>query len=360
VPLEQQDSDSRAPMRLSFQVMNLACHANPLCSADDAIGAMKDLRNLLSREQWDTLQRKSALRAAWALCVNWGLVVTAFAIAIAWPSALGVLVAMVVLGGRQLGLGILMHDCAHRGLLPSSKANDWVGQWLCAAPVFADLDIYRRYHMTHHRHAGTEQDPDLPNYRGYPVPPASFARKLLRDLVALTGLRAALALAMLYSHADPNADPFGYSYRREPGKKRAQQSLRQLLWNLRRVLLVQSIGFAVLWALGHPLAYLLWPASWLTSYMLFSRIRNAAEHAGLPGTMSTNPWLNTRSVKAGWLARLTVAPNHVNWHFEHHLAPAVPGYRLPALHRMLARQDLPNPLPLWAGYGAVVRSLVQR
>jgi fatty acid desaturase len=321
---------------------------------------MKDLRDIFSREEWDALQRKSVPRAVWALCVNWSLVAFGMTLAIAWPNGLGVLAAIVVLGGRQLGLGILMHDCAHRGLLPAARANDWVGQWLCAAPMFADLDVYRRYHMTHHRHAGTAQDPDLPNYRGYPVSPASLARKVLRDLVALTGMRAALALAMLYAYRNPCAVPFGYSCRREVGSPHDDRSLRHLLWNLRRVLFVQCMVFALLWALGHPLAYLLWPASWLTSYMLFSRIRNAAEHGGLPGTMGTDPWLNTRSVKAGWLARLTVAPNHVNWHFEHHLAPTVPGYRLRALHRMLARQTLSAPLPLWSGYGAVVRSLVRR
>lgn len=321
---------------------------------------MTDLRQRLTREQWNALQRRSLPRAVWALVVNWALVVAAFAIAIQWPDALGVLVAMLLLGGRQLGLGILMHDCAHRGLLPSAKANDWVGQWLCAAPVFADLDVYRRYHMTHHRHAGTEQDPDLPNYRGYPVSGASFARKLLRDISTLTGLRAALGLGLLYAHADPCAVEFGYSYRREAGGGDAHRSIGHLLWNLRRVLLVQGIGFAVLWALGHPLAWLLWPASWLTSYMLFSRIRNAAEHGGLPGTLGTDPWRNTRSVRAGWLARLTVAPNHVNWHFEHHVAPTVPGYRLRALHRALARQTLPHPLPLWSGYGAVILSLIRR
>ena len=124
---------------------------------------MKDLRNLLSQEQWAALQRRSLLHAIWALSVNWGLVVGAFALATVWPNALGFLLALILLGGRQLGLGILMHDCAHRGFLPSAKANDWVGEWLCAAPMFADLEVYRRYHMTHHRHAGTDQDPDLPN-----------------------------------------------------------------------------------------------------------------------------------------------------------------------------------------------------
>jgi fatty acid desaturase len=323
---------------------------------------MVELRNLLGTAQWDALQRKSTARACWALAVNWGLVVAAFALAIAWPTPTGVLVALVVIGGRQLGLGILMHDCAHRALFPSPAANDRVGQWLCAAPVFADLEVYRRYHMTHHRTTGTEADPDLPNYRGYPVARASFARKLLRDLSGLTGLRAAAALAALYAHADPKALQLGYSYRRAAAAgptAAGPRSLRHLAWNLRRVIAAQAAGLALLCALGHPLAWLLWPAAWLTTYMLFSRIRNAAEHGGLPGTRDTDPWLNTRSVRARWWERLTVAPNHVNWHFEHHLAPTVPAYRLGTMHRQLVAAALPRPLPVCTGYGEVIRDLVR-
>jgi len=324
---------------------------------------MVDARPLLGAAQWETLQRKSTVRALWALAVNWGLVAAAFALAIAWPTPAAVLVALVVIGGRQLGLGILMHDCAHRALFPSPVANDRAGQWLCAAPVFADLAIYRRYHMTHHRTTGTAADPDLPNYRGYPVARSSLGRKVLRDLCGLTGLRAAAALVALYAHADPTALELGYSYRRTGAASGATpagtHALRHLAWNLRRVLLAQAAFIAVLWALGHPLAWLLWPAAWLTTYMLFSRIRNAAEHGGLPGTRDTDPWLNTRSVRARWWERLTVAPNHVNWHFEHHLAPTVPAYRLGEMHRMLAAAALPRPLPVCAGYGEVIRNLVR-
>jgi fatty acid desaturase len=322
---------------------------------------MVDVRSLLDATQWDALQRKSTLRALWALALNWGLVAAAFALAIAWPTPAGVIVALVVIGGRQLGLGILMHDCAHRALFPTPLANDRVGRWLCAAPVFADLEIYRRYHMTHHRTTGTDADPDLPNYRGYPVARASFVRKVLRDLGGLTGLRAAAALAALYAHADPAALQLGYSYRRSDATTApaGARSLRHLAWNLRRVLIAQAVGLALLWALGHPLAWLLWPAAWLTTYMLFSRIRNAAEHGGLPGTRDTDPWLNTRSVRARWWERLTVAPNHVNWHFEHHLAPTLPAYRLGEMHRLLAAAALPRRLPVCTSYGEVIRSLVR-
>ena len=231
-------------------------------------GPMIEVRTLLRPQDWAALQRKSTIRALWAIAVNWGLVAAGFALAIAWPTPLGVLVALVVIGGRQLGLGILMHDCAHRALFPSAAANDRVGQWLCAAPVFADLEVYRRYHMTHHRTTGTEADPDLPNYRGYPVSWKSFARKVLRDLSGLTGLRAAAALLALYAHADPKALELGYSYRRADegtaGAAAGGRSFAQLAWNLRRVLLAQGIGIALLLALGHPLAWLLWPGAWLT------------------------------------------------------------------------------------------------
>jgi fatty acid desaturase len=35
------------------------------------------------------------------------------------------------------------------------------------------------------------------------------------------------------------------------------------------------------------------------------------------------------------LGRAVLFPHHVNYHLEHHLYPAVPHYRLPALHRLL-------------------------
>ena len=38
------------------------------------------------------------------------------------------------------------------------------------------------------------------------------------------------------------------------------------------------------------------------------------------------------------LGRALLFPHHVNHHLEHHLYPAVPHYRLPALHRLLAEK----------------------
>ncbi len=320
--------------------------------------------------QWNTIPREELKRfldksdaTAWRmLAVNWGLIVGAFALVMWQPAWYTITLAMVVLGGRQLGLGILTHECAHRSFLRSREQGEWVGNWLCGAPVFVDLGIYRSYHMTHHVKTGTDGDPDLANYANYPVRPMSLLRKFGRDLAGRSGLRAFLSLVFLYGQKE-GVDQMmqGYSYKAAAtGDKRSrpQVDVRTLVWNMRRVLLVNALMFAACWAAHHPLAYLLWPLSWFTTYMVFSRIRNAAEHGALPGTMSDDMWSNTRTVTARWWERLTVAPNYVNFHFEHHLAPTVPSYQLPGMHRWLVAQGAYERATREAGYGQVLRRMV--
>jgi fatty acid desaturase len=295
-----------------------------------------DWNQPLPREQIRPFLVKSDLAGWRMLAFDWGLIAACFLLVMWRANPLTVAVALLVLGGRQLGLGILMHETAHRSLFRTAALNEWAGQWLCAAPMFVELGIYRRYHFTHHQQAGTVDDPDLPNYQNYPVSRASLRRKLLRDLGGRTGLRAFAALMVLYASTDQRS---GYSYRAggEGGEKRVL-SARTLLRNGWRCVVANAVMLAASAAAGHALAYLLWPIAWLTTYMLYSRIRNAAEHGALPGTREADIWRNTRTVLASWWERLTVAPNYVNYHFEHHLVPAVPAWQLPRFHRWLREQ----------------------
>jgi fatty acid desaturase len=202
--------------------------------------------------------------------------------------------------------------------------------------------------------AGTDQDPDLANYVNYPVSKASLGRKFLRDLSGKSGVRAFAALVALYSSANPGQHAQGYSYRAAGGAGRWRLLLRHG-WRS----IVANAGIAALCALAErPLVYLLWPASWLTTYMLYSRIRNAAEHGALAGTREPDIWRNTRTVLARWWERLTVAPNYVNYHFEHHLVPTVPGYQLPRFHRWLLTQGAYERATLERGYLTVLRRLI--
>ena len=173
-------------------------------------------------------------------------------------------------------------------------------------------------HSHHHRLAGTREDPDLPNYQAYPVPPDSFRRKVWRDLSGQTGiklLRFVLrrAAGVFSSDADTRRSALPF----------AQQVFVNLLFAL------------LLGVLFQPWIYLLWIASYLTTYMLIVRIRQVAEHAAVPDLYHDDPRNNTRTTIPTWWERLVFAPNYVNYHLEHHFMASVPCYRLRELHLLL-------------------------
>jgi fatty acid desaturase len=120
------------------------------------------------------------LRAWISIAVNWGLITASFALVAVWPHPLTIVGALFVLGGRQLGLAVLMHEAAHRTLLRSRRANDWVGNWLCAYPIWSDLRPYRPYHLQHHARTWTAEDPDLALASPFPITRASLGRKIVR------------------------------------------------------------------------------------------------------------------------------------------------------------------------------------
>src|SRR5476649_1611418 len=106
---------------------------------------------LLTLEQVQRLRAKSDLVGALLVLHAWALIFASMALFVWWPNPFTFLLAVMVIGTRQLGLAILMHDAAHGLLFANRRLNDWVAAWLCAAPVFTSLALYRPYHLKHHR-----------------------------------------------------------------------------------------------------------------------------------------------------------------------------------------------------------------
>ena len=145
--------------------------------------------DVLSSEELKFFTERSDARGAWIVLFNWGFIAAIFAVVALWTNPLTILLAIPLLGGRQMGLAVLMHEAGHKSLFRSVHLNEWVGQWLCAYPILGDCDAYGASHREHHRTAGTDADPDLPNYQDYPVSRASFLRKIKRDLTGQTGVK---------------------------------------------------------------------------------------------------------------------------------------------------------------------------
>jgi len=154
-------------------------------------------RSALTRDEIQELLRFSDWRSWLSVGLDWGVVFAAMAAVAAWPHAptlpLAIVAALFVIGTRQLGLAVLMHEAAHRSLFSSRRVNDFVGSRLCAYPVWSDLVGYRMYHLQHHAKTATAEDPDLGLVLPFPITAASLRRKIWRDLSGRTGMKFARA-----------------------------------------------------------------------------------------------------------------------------------------------------------------------
>ena len=149
------------------------------------------------------LSTKSDARAAATLLFQAGLAVAAFAVEILWPNPLTILGAIVILGGRIQAFGIITHDCAHGAFFRTPRLNTFVGKWVSGAAAHVPLDLYRRYHLNHHKYAGTPDDPDKWMVKAYPVTRESLKRKLIRDVTGQTGFRDLLGEIQELLKMDP-------------------------------------------------------------------------------------------------------------------------------------------------------------
>lgn len=295
------------------------------------------IQDVLTADELETIGRRSNWRAAWLVACNYAITAAIFAMMALWPNPLTIVLGIVLLGGRQLGFGVLVHECGHGTLFASRRLNDWVGEWLAAPPTFNNMKAYSRVHLQHHRLAGTREDPDLPNYRDYPISRDRLWRKLWRDLTGQTGWRQTRGLFRSFLHFN---------------ELRAEQ--RQAL---ARGLLVNVLALALFTYLGVAWLYLIWWVALLTTNRLVSRLRQVAEHAAVPDLYDPDPRRNTRTIPAGWLDRLVFCPLGVNYHLEHHMLASVPIYNLPRMHRLLKTRGYYDAVAFPGSYFSMLRSV---
>jgi fatty acid desaturase len=285
-------------------------------------------------EDMAAVRARSDLTGALCVAHAWVVIAASMAVFALLPNPVTFVMAVVLIGSRQLGLAILMHDGAHGVLMRTRAANEFVSQWFCAYPVFTDTIPYRHYHLVHHRTTQQEDDPDLHLSAKFPITRASFRRKLIRDITGQTGFkqrRAQLRAA------------FG-----KPGERLA--TFRKKLGG---PLVANAVLLTILVAVGRWYFYpLFWLLPLLTWQQVITRVRNIAEHAVVPD--NDDVFRNARTTYASWWERALFAPYWVNYHVDHHLLFYVPCYNLPKLHEMLLAKGYgekmeiqPNYLAIW-------------
>ena len=319
----------------------------------------KTLKAYFTPDELRDLTELSDGRGLWEVVKNWAWIAAAMALVALWPATLPgwtiiapVVLALFIIGGKQLGCAIIMHDAGHNALFKTPQLNEFFGTWFGAAPILLDLPRYRTYHLRHHRHTGLETDPDKGLTTGYPTTRASMVRKVLRDLTGLTGLKGQLGVLAMHAGLI-EFELGGRVHRIDQTGRSTWDVVRTFARSFWKPLVAQLVLVGVLWAIGQPLLYLLWIGALLTTYNFSLRVRSIAEHSVVADR--EDPLVNTRTTRANPIEHLLFAPLNVNYHAEHHLLMSAPCYKLPEMHRMLRERGYYRDATYAPGYWFVVR-----
>ena len=255
------------------------------------------------------IHRPTPLRVSrWlaAALSNWLAIGLSFVILaeLGWPGAMVFLpFALVIIGTRQHALALLAHDGAHYLCSRNRTLNDGLATVLCAYPLMASLRSYRRFHMEHHRHVGTSEDPEFDYKRGMaprwdlPMARKQIYRQFAKDCLGL-GLPDIVQTVKTLRPIDAR-----------------DATLLALFW---------STVAATLFLTGYLWCLAVWFVALNTVQWAVFRVRTWTEHAGL-GVGETH------RLSATWWQRFMFFPTNTWCHYEHHESAATPFYELPQL-----------------------------
>lgn len=293
----------------------------------------------LQPDQIRIVSERSDIKGGWMVFHAWAVIFGSMLMFAIWPNPFTFIVAVVLIGCRQLGLAVLMHDGSHGVLFKTRALNDTIVQWFCAYPVFSEMWAYRKYHLIHHRYTQQDNDPDLALSAPFPISWKSFKRKMWRDLSGQTTYKQRRS-QMRSGLGDPSL----------PMVKR----IGKFFERFKGPLAMNAGLFLILMAAGKWHYYLLfWVLPFFTWQQFILRVRNIAEHAVVP--MTDDIYLNARTTIANPLVRALLAPYYVNYHVEHHMMMYVPCYNLPIAHELLRREGWHEKMTIFEGYDDVIR-----
>lgn len=306
-----------------------------------AVAARIDPKTYFAPQEWAPLARRSSWKGLALLAHAWIVIGLAMAMAVASPWYLlpiTIPLAIAIIGARQLGLAIIMHDAAHGALHPDLKVNDWAGHHLTTG----GLQGYRTYHLGHHKYAQQAEDPDLVLSAPFPITRLSLRRKIIRDLTGQTYYKLRWSGLVKRIRERKPGEPL------RPILAEAILSRGRFFFGMVLTILVTA-PFGLWWV--WPVLWLVPQATWLP---MVTRLRNIAEHACVAKD-EPDPLRHARTTRANWLERAFIAPYYVNYHCEHHMFMHVPCYNLPRAHSLLKAKGVMRGMLTAPGYIDVLR-----
>jgi fatty acid desaturase len=253
------------------------------------------------------LSRPSLARWVLLATIDWAMIAGIFALCYCFWNPLLVAVGVIILGTRQHAIAVLGHEGTHYRISDNRFLNDLLSNLLCFWPLGFDREVYRRFHLKHHLHASTAEDPELE---------IKAARAPMYDLPTPYRRIVWSFVSALCGWAIPELGSF---LRRMPPRS-LREALGPFVWHGSAIVLLAAIG--QLWIAA------IWWGAYCTSYWACFRVRIWTEHHGTSGTNRTH---------FSWLQKFLFAPNGIGYHYEHHRWPSITCWNLPQARNLLDR-----------------------
>lgn len=180
-----------------------------------------------------------------------------------------------------VGMFIVAHDCMHGSLVPFNPSiNRLIGQTCLGLYAGFEFDKLNRKHHLHHRHSGTEGDPDFDER-----PPHGFLSWYLRFFTEYFGWKQLVFLSGV------------------------------------------SLVYLLLFQVNYGNLLVFWALPAIASSLQLFYFGTYLPHK--PGAQPFVDRHRTRSNEWTWLVSLLTC-FHFGYHHEHHLYPSEPWWRLPS------------------------------
>ena len=283
---------------------------------DNIIVGSNDIRALSKISRW---------RSIVTIMAEWLIIAVAIALSehIKFPALY--IISWLIVGSRMYALYSLLHDGMHYLLFPQRQINDWLCRLFLAWPLFISLPRIRKFHLAHHKHLKTPDDPEFAHlaYKEFQFPQSGGAilATFLKDITGFNFLSYKfLKLIRFISSVTP---------KKEVEHKKTVHVRAQYIF---ATIVYYTILFSTLIYCGLiGKFFLYWIVPYITIYQALNRLRLSTEHFHIP----EHKVFQTRTVDLNYAEKFIFSPHNLGFHAEHHLYPSVPFYYLPALHKKL-------------------------
>lgn len=271
---------------------------------------LKQIKTLYVYDNW---------HAPIALLMDYALII--FAIILAEYSYWFLPLTLLIIGSRQRALATILHEASHSALTRNKKFGKIIGTYFSGYLIFQSWDSYTQSHVkNHHPKIGTDLDPDYDYYKSSGV----FNTHSKKEFFCKFFFAPILCLKL-----------FSNIKYLVVNRLMSNANKKELL----KILFVHLVFFILGTKLvGYKFYFLYWLLPYFTVFQMITWFIELAEHYPMIAYAKSNIEIS-RNRFSHFMEHFFTGMHGENYHFIHHLFPAIPFWNLKKAHFILMQDD---------------------